>query len=87
MEVWSKSVLQQLKEFPKEVQEGMMAEFNDIPKFRAAMGVFYSVHGCTVKPWPKDLNASFEYFFDDPTVQIKGSVLFYFKSHLSRFTR
>jgi len=74
MELWSKSQVQQLAEFPKEVQEGLGAGFDDVPKYRAAMGVFFAVHGCTVKPWPRDMNASFEYLFEDPTVSIKSSV-------------
>lgn len=74
MELWSDSQMQQMAEFPEEVQEGLMAGFNDPPKYRAALDVFFAKHGCMVKPWPKEMNASFEYLFDDPTVSIKTSV-------------
>jgi len=47
--------------------------FDDVPKYRAAIGVFFAVHGCTVKPWPREMNASFEFLFEDPTVSIKTS--------------
>ena len=73
-ELWAKAQAQQLAEFPKEVQEGLAVGFNDVPTYRAAMGVFFAVHGCTVKPWPRELNASFDYLFGDPTVNIKMSV-------------
>jgi len=73
MELWSKSEMQQLAEFPEEVREGMMAGFDDVPKYRAAMAVFYAKHGCILNPWPKELNASFESLFEDPTVDIKMS--------------
>jgi len=74
IELWSESQVQQLAEFPKEVQEGLRAGFDDVPKYRAAMDVFFAVHGCTVKPWPREMNTSFEYLFEDPTVSIKSSV-------------
>jgi pimeloyl-ACP methyl ester carboxylesterase len=74
MELWSKSQVQQLAEFPKEIREGLMVGFDDVPKYRAAMGIFFAKHGCTIKPLPGEMNASFEYLFDDPTVNIKTSV-------------
>jgi len=74
--LWAEAQSQQLAEFPKDVQEGLMVGFSDVPKYRAAMGVFFAVHGCTVKPWPRELNASFDYLFEDPTVNIKMSVNF-----------
>ena len=78
MKLWSESQTQQLAEFPKEVQEGLMAGFDDVPKYRAAIDIFFAKHGCTVKPLPKEINVSFEYFFEDPTASTKTSV----KSHL-----
>ena len=67
-EMWTEPVSQQLTKFPREVEKGMEAVFDDAPKYRSAMGVFFAVHGCTVKPWPKEMNASFGYLFEDPTV-------------------
>jgi len=74
--LWSESQVQQLAEFPKDVQEGLMVGLNDVPKYRAALDVFFAVHGCTLKPWPRELNASFDFLFQDPTVNIKMSVKF-----------
>lgn len=74
MELWSESQIQLLAEFPKEVEEGLVAGYDDVPKYRAAMDVFFAKHGCTVKPLPKEMNVSFEYLFEDPTVSIKSSV-------------
>lgn len=74
VELWSESHAQQMLEFPEEVQEGLLAGFNDEPKYRAAIGIFYAKHGCTVVPWPKEMNISFNYLFDDPTVNVKMSV-------------
>ena len=74
--LWSESQVQQLAEFPDDVREGLMAGFGDVPKYRAAMNVFFAVHGCTVKPWPRELNASFDYLFEDPTVNVKMLVHF-----------
>lgn len=80
MELWFGSQMQQMAEFPEEVQEGLVAGFKHAPKYRAAIDIFFAKHGCTVKPWPKEMNASFEYLFDDPTVSIKTSVK---KNHTS----
>ena len=74
VELWSESHAQQMAEFPKEVQEGLVAGFDDAPKYRAAIEIFYAKHGCTVNPWPKEMNVSFDYLFDDPTVNIEMSV-------------
>ncbi|KAF9649229.1 proline iminopeptidase [Thelephora ganbajun] len=73
MKLWSKSQAQRLAEFPEDVREGLKAGFDDLPKYRAAMGAFFAVHGCTLKPWPREMNASFEFLFEDPTVNIKAS--------------
>lgn len=48
-----------------------------LPKCHAAVGDFLVVYGCTAKRWPREMNASFDFFFEDPTVKIRTSV----KSH------
>jgi len=77
MDLWEKSQTQLLSAFPQDVQEGIAAGFSDRVRYRAALEIFYGSHGCTVHPWPAQLNASFDAFFADPTVATKmcGSLL------------
>jgi proline-specific peptidase len=71
MELWTQSQIQLLSTFPQDVQEGVMAGFSDPVRYRAALRVFFGSYGCTLKPWPAPLNASFDTLFADPTVPIK----------------
>jgi len=62
-ELWEKSNMQLMKEFPEDVQEGLLAGMSDLPRCAAALRVYYAVHGCRVVPLPEEhvysLNAVF----------------------------
>jgi proline-specific peptidase len=77
MALWVQSERQLLSTFPQDVQDGVAVGFSDPARFRAASKIFYDSYGCTVRPWPASLNASFDALFADPTVAIKmyGSLL------------
>ncbi|KAL6299313.1 proline iminopeptidase [Sparassis latifolia] len=69
--LWNQSNMQLLQDMPKDVQEGMAGGMKDPTKFRAALAQFHAVHGCTAKPFPKELAYSFDQVFGengDPTV-------------------
>jgi len=69
--LWGQSEGELLSAFPEEVQRDVLVGFDDPARYRAGIGAFFAVHGCTVRPWPKPLNDSFDYLFSDPTPQIK----------------
>lgn len=77
MDLWVQSQTQLLSAFPQDVQDGVMVGFSDPARYRAALTVFFGTYGCTVKPWPAALNASFDALFADPTVSVKmcGSLM------------
>ncbi|KZT01798.1 proline iminopeptidase [Laetiporus sulphureus 93-53] len=69
--LWNKSNMQLLQEFPKEVQEGMGMGMKDPAKFYAALKQFHAKHACNVRPYPKEVQHSFDAIFGpdgDPTV-------------------
>ncbi|KAF8513348.1 proline iminopeptidase [Hysterangium stoloniferum] len=51
---WQKSVRQRTAVLPKEVQEGMQANFKDPLWFHTALTHFYPLHGCRVQPYPDE---------------------------------
>jgi proline-specific peptidase len=71
MSSWIESIAQLVRVFPRDVQEGLMVGMSDIKRHKAALQHFYAVHGCTIKPLPKEYIYSFEQAFGDngdPTV-------------------
>ncbi|KAI0362151.1 alpha/beta-hydrolase [Trametes cingulata] len=71
MELWQESNAQLLKAFPKDVQEGMAAGMKDPAAYQNALRRFHAVHGCRVKPMPKEFVFSIDQVFGsngDPTV-------------------
>lgn len=56
--LWSQSNEQLLATFQVEVQDGLAAGFRDPEKCRAALAKFHAVHGCRVKPVPKEVTFS-----------------------------
>jgi len=55
MELWDKSNEIFKKELPKEVQEDLKLGFKDKIRYRKALEVHYSRHGCTLNPPPKEI--------------------------------
>ena len=69
--LWNQSNGQLLSTFPDDVKKGMMGGMKDPAAFYAALKVFHSVHGCTVKPPPEEFTYTFDQVFGpngDPTV-------------------
>ncbi|PCH39115.1 proline-specific peptidase [Wolfiporia cocos MD-104 SS10] len=64
-ELWGRSTAQLLEAFPTEVQEGIAAGMSEPKRFEAAMRKFNEVHGCTVKPTPKELVYSLDQIFGE----------------------
>jgi len=69
-ELWGKTQVELISTFPPEVQQTLATGYAD-PNFKAAMLGYFHVHGCTINPWPRGLNASFEYTFSDPTADVQ----------------
>jgi len=71
MQSWKASNAQLIQSFPKDVQEGISLGSGDLKRFRDAMRQFHAVHGCTVKPTPKEVIYSLDQVLGDdgdPTV-------------------
>lgn len=71
--LWGQSNMQLLKEFPPDVQQGMMGGMSDPPAYLSALKKFHAVHGCTVKPMPKEVTQTLDQVFaenGDPTVAL-----------------
>jgi proline-specific peptidase len=69
--LWNQSNMQLMQTFPKEVQEGLAGGMKNPEKFWAALQQFHAVHGCTIKPFPKEYLYTMEQVFGangDPTV-------------------
>ena len=64
----AQSQAQLLKQFPGDVQQAIMAGWEDPPRYRWGLQEFFQVHGCTLSPWPVELISSFDALFEDPTV-------------------
>lgn len=55
--LWGESIgiLSQSEEFLEEVQEGFRVGFEDKKKYRKALEIFYTKHGCLLDPPPKEI--------------------------------
>ncbi|KZT01792.1 proline iminopeptidase [Laetiporus sulphureus 93-53] len=62
-ELWGRSTAQLMQAFPEDVQQGIIAGMVDPNRFGEAMRKFNQVHGCTVRPMPKEFMYSFEQIF------------------------
>ena len=61
--------------FPKEVQEGLLGGMQNIKAYQAALKEFHAHYGCTVKPFPEELEYSLDRVLGDdgdPTVASAG---------------
>ena len=68
-ELWDKSQGELISTFPPSVQQALANGYAD-PNYKAALLEYFHVHGCTLNPWPRGLNVSFEYTFSDPTADV-----------------
>jgi len=55
MELWDKSNEIFREVLPKEVQEDLKLGFKDKVRYRKALEIYYSRHGCTLNPPPKEI--------------------------------
>ena len=69
-QLWGKSQVELVSTFPPEVQKTLANGYGD-PKYREALLGFFHVHGCTLNPWPRDLDVSFDFTFSDPTADVQ----------------
>jgi len=69
-ELWGKSQVESISALPPQVQQGLANGYAD-PNFKAALFGYFHVHGCILDPWPRDLNASFEYTFSDTSADVQ----------------
>lgn len=85
MDLWNKSNKIFKEELPEEVQEDLKLGFKDKVRYRKALEIHYSRHGCTLNPPPKEIaSAVLDPIFGDretgeggdPTVSIAMCVLF-----------
>lgn len=75
--LWVQSNAMLAQSFPKEVQEGLMAGMQNPKVYQTALKEFHSRHGCTIQPFPKELEYSLDSVFGDDgdaTVASAGSV-------------
>ncbi|KAK1235005.1 hypothetical protein PQX77_001783 [Marasmius sp. AFHP31] len=72
--LWMQSQAELLSVFPESVKRDIEVGYSNPTRYRAGLGAFFAVHGCTVDPWPKQLNDSFDFLFADPTPDIKMAV-------------
>lgn len=73
--LWVQSNALLAQSFPKEVQEGLMAGMQNPKAYQAALKEFHARHGCTVQPFPEELQYSLDRVFGDdgdPTVASAG---------------
>ena len=79
MALWVKSTRQLLAKLPEKLRETIEKHEREgttsDPEYQAGMNVFYEKHVCKIKPWPEDLNTSFKYMQEDPTVYSTMRVL------------
>jgi len=69
-QLWGKSQMELVSTFPLEVQKTLANGYGD-PNYRAALLGFFHVHGCTLNPWPQDLDLSFDFTFSDPSADVQ----------------
>ena len=60
-----KSFMELLDKFPQSVKDAVAKGFDDRPGYWKAMMEVYAVHGCRVKPFPKDLETSLLYIYGE----------------------
>ncbi|KAF9467901.1 proline-specific peptidase [Collybia nuda] len=65
MGLWNEANAKLASTFPKDIQEALGKGFADPEKYHAALTEFYAVHGCTVKPNPKEFDYSLGQVFGD----------------------
>ncbi|KAF8055311.1 proline iminopeptidase [Lyophyllum atratum] len=73
MALWNEANAKLMAAFPKDTQEALQKGFADRIAYRAALSAFYDVHGCVVKPTPKEFGHSLDQVFGadgDPTVPV-----------------
>lgn len=71
MKLWNEANAKLAAGFSKDIQEALKEGSTNPDKYRVALSEFYAVHGCTVKPTPKEFNYSLDRVFGvdgDPTV-------------------
>jgi len=68
-ELWGKSQVELISTFPQSVQQALANGYAD-PNYKAASLEYFHAHGCTLNPWPRGLNVSFEYTFSDPSADV-----------------
>ncbi|RPD74898.1 proline-specific peptidase [Lentinus tigrinus ALCF2SS1-7] len=63
--LWRKSFMELLEKFPQSVKDAVAKGFEDRVGYWNAMQEVYAVHGCRVKPLPKDLETSMLYIYGE----------------------
>ncbi|KAI0719392.1 proline-specific peptidase [Cerioporus squamosus] len=63
--LWRKSFMELLDKFPQKVKDAVAKGFEDRIGYWNAMLEVYAVHGCRVKPLPKDLETSLLYIYGE----------------------
>lgn len=89
VELWGQSSMQLLKEFPEDVQEGMMKGMANPTSYLDALKRFHAVHGCRVLPMPEEVVGTLEQVFGkdgDPTVALALYVVASFSLHVAILT-
>ena len=69
-QLWSQSQTELVSTFPRQVQQALANGYHD-PSYREALLGYFRVHGCSLDPWPRGLNISFEFTFSDPTSDVQ----------------
>jgi len=57
MDLWMQSNMQLMSAFPQEVQDGLKGGYSDMKRYRTALEQLHAVHGCRIKPQPKEVAA------------------------------
>ncbi|TBU35936.1 proline iminopeptidase [Dichomitus squalens] len=73
--LWGQSNVMLVQTFPKEVQEGLLGGMKDLKAYQSALKEFHAHYGCTVKPFPAEMEYSLNRVFGDdgdPTVASAG---------------
>src|SRR5450432_3949475 len=72
MELWASEANRLRKELPPQVQATLLrhekAGTTSSDEYNAAVRVFYDKHVCRVRPWPAEVQRSFDAVAEDPTV-------------------
>ena len=82
MKLWEEAQNRLRAELPQDVQDTMKkhedAGTTSSKEYEGAMGVFFSRHLCTMKPWPAEILACASWIGKDPTVFMTMRVYFFF---------